>query len=265
MYIKEIDNSLLYFPIRLWKEFKMASKMLPKTEQNFIRFVKICQDVLKLPLVDILASEIQPVDLYIKISRSCVLLTGKNKLCPKQQKICFCLPPSIPNYNEFDVTLLYKLIRELCPSVKPTKGWGKKPFDTDTLIGDDIERLISCRNNLYEGSSEISDSDFQSTLKMLKSVFQRIQMYMTRRGYNVNYEEKMANIIQLDLGNKTIGKYKIAYLLEYTIDRWNQTNEKGMLYISPTMCVTEYLDVYMYRYIQHYLVRIFLVLECFVL
>lgn len=202
----------------------MASKVLPKTEQNFIRFVKVCLDVLKLPLVDLLKSEIHSANLYNNIQKhSCSLLNGKNKLDSNQQSICFLKPPAIPDYMQFDVTLLYKLLRNLCPSLEPTKGWGKDPVDTDTQIGDDIERLRSFRNNYCHGvSSEISEYDFEVIWKKLKSVFQRIQNHMASKGYNANYEEKMVNIKQLDLGDETIDKYKIAYLLECTVDRLKQ-------------------------------------------
>lgn len=207
----------------------MASPVLTKREQNFIRFVKICQDVLKLPLVDILASEIQPADLCNKIKVSGLLLNGKNKLASMQLKICYLSPPAIPDYSNFDVTLLYKLIRNLCPSLEPTQGWGEDPADTDIQIGDDIERLRIFRNNIVRhSSSEISDSDFEIFLKELKSVLQRIQNHMTSKGYNVNYEEKMTNIKQLDLGDDTLNKYKIEDILEYTLDRLEQADDKGM-------------------------------------
>lgn len=207
----------------------MASPVLSKVEQNFIRFVKMRTDVLKLPLVDILASEIQPADLYNKIQHSCSLLNGINKLDPRQRSICFLRPTAIPDYKQFDVTLLYKLIRNLCSSLKPTKGWGKYPEDADIQIGDDIERIRIFRNsNIHEGSSEISDSEFETIWKKLKSVLQRIQNYMTIKGYNVNYEEKMFNIKQLDLGDEPIQKYKIEYLLECALDRLNPADGIGM-------------------------------------
>lgn len=207
----------------------MASPVLPKGEQNFIRFVKICLDVLKQPLADILASEIQPADLYNKIKNSGSLLNGKNKLAAIQLKICFLLPPAIPDYTNFDVTLLYKLIRNLCPSLEPTNGWGKDPVDADIQIGDDIERLRLFRNNnVHNDSSEITDIDFEIILKKLKSVFQRIQNHMTSKGYKVNYEEKMTIIKHLDLGDEPIHKYKIEYLLEYTIDSLKQADDRGM-------------------------------------
>lgn len=207
----------------------MASPVLTKREQNFIRVVKICQDVLKLPLVDILASEIQPADLCNKIKVSGLLLNGKNKLASMQLKICYLSPPAIPDYSNFDVTLLYTLIRNLCPSLEPTQGWGKDPADTDIQIGDDIERLRIFRNNIVRhSSSEISDSDFEIFLKELRSVLQRIQNHMTSKGYNVNYEEKMTNIKQLDLGDDTLNKCKIGYIVEHTLDRLKQADDKGM-------------------------------------
>lgn len=209
----------------------MASKVLPKTEQNFIRFVKVCLDVLKLPLVDILGSEIQPADLYNKIQQhSCSLLNGKNKLDSNQRSICFLQPPAIPDYNKFDVNLLYKLIRNLCPSLEPTKGWGKDPVDTDTHIGDDIERLRLFRYNcVCSMFSAISDNDFEIICKKLMSVFQRTQSHMASKGYSANYEEKMVNIKQLDLGDETIDIYKnIAHFLECTNYRFNQIDKKGM-------------------------------------
>lgn len=208
----------------------MASPILTKGEQNVIRFIKICLDVLKLPLADILASEIQPIYLYYKIQKhSCSLLNGRNKLNPIQLKICFLPPPAIPDYNKFDVSLLYKLTRNLCPSLAPTTGWGKDPVDTDTQIGDDIERLRLFRNNnFHESSSAISDNDFEKMWNNLKSVIQRVQSYMASKGVKANYEDKLINIKQVDLGNETIDVYKMSSLLERALDRFEQLDERGM-------------------------------------
>lgn len=203
----------------------MASPVLTKREQNFIRSLNICQDVLKLPLVDILASEIQPADLCNKIKVSGLLLNGENKLASMQLKICYLSPPAIPDYNNFDVTLLYKLIRNLCPSLEPTKGWGKDPADRDIQIGDDIERLILWRNNyVLHSSSGISDSYFKIILKELKSLLQRIQSHMTSKGYNVNYEKKMTNFKQLELRVEPLNKFD--HFFEHEL--LNQADDKGM-------------------------------------
>lgn len=118
----------------------MASLYPSKTEHNFICFAKTCVEFIKLPLRDILINQIKPEELYKEIKLCDTLLTGKRKLGPNQHKMCF-FPPILPDYNKFDVTLLYTLIRNLCPSVKPTQGWGVEPKAKDTKIGDDIERL----------------------------------------------------------------------------------------------------------------------------
>lgn len=51
---------------------------------------------------------------------------------------------------------------------------------------------------------------------------------MKSKGYNVNYEEKMTNIKQLDLGDEPLHKYKIEHILEYTLDSLKQAIDKGM-------------------------------------
>lgn len=205
--------------------------ILTKEKQNCIRISKICSDFFKQPLADILASEIQPVDLYNKIQHSCILSIGKEGLSSTQMTICFLSPPAIPDYSNFDVTLLYTLIRNLCPSLEPTKGWGKDPVDTDTEIGDDIERVRFFRGKIplvHSVSSNISDNDFEMILEELKSILQRIQNHMISKGYNVNYEEKMTNIKQLDLGDESLYNYMIDELMEYHLDSLKQPDDKGM-------------------------------------
>lgn len=153
----------------------MATNDLSKAGHNFTCFAKVCVDLMKLPLIDVLKFFIKPQDLHTNIQNSS-LTTGKNKLRQDQLKICFIPPPGKPNYNDFDVTLLYTLTRNLCPLLTPTQGWGIEPRTTDTLIGDDIERLRLFRNNYYghADSTEISDVEFEDLWKDVKSTIRRI-------------------------------------------------------------------------------------------
>lgn len=211
-------------------------KRLPKEELNFLRFVKICIDVIKLPLIDILTSEIQPMHLYTKLQSSCLLTNGKSKLEQHQLKMCFLLPPSLPDYSKFDVTLLYTLIRNLCPSLKPTQGWGKKPQNANTMIGDDIERLRLFRNNCMHDSTPIADSKFEDLWKSLKAVILRVQNYMTFKGFYPNYAEKLTDIKQLDLGDETIEELKKTYMFERL---YHEIKEQGMFLIKRNVCITK--------------------------
>lgn len=63
-------------------------------------------DVIKLPLVDILALYVQPADLYKNIEGTS-LIAGKNKLQSDQLEVCFILLPDLPDYNKFDFTCTY--------------------------------------------------------------------------------------------------------------------------------------------------------------
>lgn len=119
----------------------MAFSPASNDQRNFECITVTSVDFIKLPLKDILESHIKPVDLFKGINSCPTLLSGKYKLRQDQLKLCFLQPPAIPDYSKFDVTLLYTLIRNLCPSLKPTKGWGKDPDDADIQIGDDTMHM----------------------------------------------------------------------------------------------------------------------------
>lgn len=171
----------------------MASSCPSQDQQNFECVTIASVDFIKLPLKDILESRIQPVDLFKEINSCPALLSHKHKLGQDQLNLCFLQPPAEPDYRKFDVTLLYTLIRNLCPSLKPTKGWGTQPDDADIQIGDDIERLRLFRNNYYghASSAAISDFDFAKIWKDLKSVINRVQ---STTKCSVDYEDELIKI-----------------------------------------------------------------------
>lgn len=205
----------------------MACSNLSKDEHNFTCFAKACVELMTLPLVDILFGLIKPIDLHNEISKSS-LLTGKTKLQKGQIGICFIAPPNLPNYNKFDVTLLYTLIRNLCPSLRPTQGWGKQPKHTDTKIGDDIERLRGFRNTnfAHANSTAMPDIEFEVLWKKLKSVIQRIQTF-TKAWSSTNYEQKLTEIESCRYGYEDREKYKL--LLEATLYTSKQLDDIGKL------------------------------------
>lgn len=164
-------------------------------KHNFNCVLKASLELINLPLIDILANHVKEVDLFNKINCCSTLVSGRYRLRTDQLKICHVQPPAIPDYSQFDVTLLYTLIRNLCPSLKPTQGWGKEPKNTDTQLGDDIERLRLFRNNwcAHVVSKGISNAEFKILWKNLKSVINRIQSN-GQTVCSVNYEEELIAI-----------------------------------------------------------------------
>ncbi|XP_052708658.1 uncharacterized protein LOC128183596 [Crassostrea angulata] len=215
----------------------MASKTLSKDQQNFMWISIACVDLIKLPLKDILDNQIKPADLFNRINSS--LTKRKDYLRKEQENICFIPPPGQPDYNDFDVTLLYTLIRNLCSvslnlaSLNPTRGWGKVPSSSHMRLGDDIERLRLMRNVFaHANSAGIPDAKFQVHWNELKSVIQRIQTFMNSMGSNVNYEQKLADIERTDFGFGDLQKYKL--FLEATLNQLKEERIKDEPEISIT-------------------------------
>lgn len=205
----------------------MAFSSPSNDQRNFECVTVASVDFIKLPLRGILESLIQPVDLFKGINSCSALLSGKFKLRQDQLKLCFIQPPAEPDYSKLDVTLLYTLIRNLCPSLKPTKGWGKDPDDADIQIGDDIERLRLFRNNYHAhaDSASISDAEFKEIWKNLKSVVHRLQKYMYNTGRNVNYERQLTEIESFKITQDHLDSCKL--ILQALMNIQNQTDLKG--------------------------------------
>lgn len=173
----------------------MTTPCSTATNHNFNIVIKASLELINLPLIDILANHVKDVDLFNRINSCQTLLSGRNQLRTDQRRICFLSPPAKPDYKQFDVTLLYKLIRNLCPSLRPTQGWGNEPQPTNTQLGDDIERLRLFRNNYYAHavSNTIPDTEFETLWKDLKSVIRRIQSN-SQTACSVNYEQELIAI-----------------------------------------------------------------------
>lgn len=171
----------------------MSVSGLSDYRRNFHCVTVASVDLITPVLKDILTRHIKPVNLYIQI-KPCLKNLNLRK---EQQAICFIPPASgVPDYNKFDVSLLYTLIRNLCHLPCPAQGWGnpKWPKATDTQISDDIERLRLSRNTYYAHriSAKISDNEFKDIWGNLTSAINRIQS-----GYNIDYKDELIRIQQI--------------------------------------------------------------------
>ena len=77
-----------------------------------------------------------------------------------------CLYPSPGVYgksSDFDVTLLFKLLRTICNLTPPATGWDALPTSTDHSLAADLARIKYYRNSVYghvNGKMEITDDEF---------------------------------------------------------------------------------------------------------
>lgn len=184
----------------------MTSETLSPTQLNFARFSILCVDIITLPLKDILDKSVKPADLDNRIKACQPLLTGISKLNPDQKKKCCFNSSNTPDYSAFDITLLYKLIRYLCPSLEPPNKWGTKPTVNDVSIGDDIERIRELRNKRFAHAEcgKISDDDFMELWSDAKRIIKRCQDFTTRLGCNTDYNQM---IVDLQKRTLTVDEY----------------------------------------------------------
>lgn len=163
---------------------------LPNKQLNFTKVVIACTNIIKLPLIDILKANINPSQLSSLLERK----SGTFRLTQGELKQC-SVP--LPDYNTFDVTLLYKLIRHNCTSLKPKQGWGEKPNDDDVTLADDIERIRLFKNEqlAHVDSAEISNMQFELISKDIMLVMRRMDSALQEFECNTNYEEKITKLL----------------------------------------------------------------------
>ena len=77
-----------------------------------------------------------------------------------------CLYPSPGMYGkstDFDITLLFRLLRTICGLAPPVTGWDALPASTDDSLEADLTRIKYYRNSIYghvTENMEISDDEF---------------------------------------------------------------------------------------------------------
>ncbi|CAB4027526.1 E3 ubiquitin- ligase DZIP3, partial [Paramuricea clavata] len=69
-----------------------------------------------------------------------------------------------PDSNNFDITLLTILLRNICGLTSPAAGWSVMPVASDTSISADILRIKICRNEVYGHipTAQYDDTTFET-------------------------------------------------------------------------------------------------------
>lgn len=188
---------------------KMTPTKLSVEQMNFAYVAIACVDVIKLPLIDILHSNIDPENLLSAIQQCTALMTGHYQLDPDQKAKCgFTSPnqsPKTPDYSEFDVTLVSTLIQNLCPKLQPLSR------QQSTQLWKEIENIRRIKNRFLSHASigKLDEPTFNDTLTSMKNVMNKIQMLTTKMKYRTNYTTPLD-----DLKKMTVDAKKYESLIE---------------------------------------------------
>ncbi|XP_078355782.1 uncharacterized protein LOC144640546 [Oculina patagonica] len=91
-----------------------------------------------------------------------------------------CLYPAPGVYGkstDFDVTLLFRLLRTICNLIPPATGWDTLPANTDHSLAADLARIKFYRNSVYGHVSqkmEIKDDEFPQLWQEISDALIRI-------------------------------------------------------------------------------------------
>ena len=97
-----------------------------------------------------------------------------------------CLYPSPGVYgksSEFDVTLLFKLLRAICNLTPPVTGWDALPPSTDHSLTADLARIKYYRNSVYghvNQNMEITDDEFPLLWREISETLVRVAGHISR-------------------------------------------------------------------------------------
>ena len=78
--------------------------------------------------------------------------------------------------TDFDISLLCKLLREICNLPSPITGWDTLPYSTNHSLEADLVRIRIYRNEIYghNHSMEITDADFKKLWEKISEALLRI-------------------------------------------------------------------------------------------
>ena len=85
-------------------------------------------------------------------------------------------PGTYGKSTDFDISLLCKLLREICSLTPPPTGWKDLPNITDHSLGADLARIRIYRNKIYgyNHTMEVTDADFMKLWIEISEAFLRI-------------------------------------------------------------------------------------------
>lgn len=129
-----------------------------------------CTDTLR----DILTKHVNPQDLRKKFN---ILVAQEKKLqISKEQKQLV----DGGKYSDFDITLLYLLLRNISGVPPHRNCWGNHPNPRDRSVSANIERIREFRNKYlgHTTKSFLLDSDFEQIWKEIFQIVLELEQYL---------------------------------------------------------------------------------------
>lgn len=157
---------------------------------NLARIARIilgpCTDVLR----DVLRKKFSPIALSHNV-KTFIANHPKNKKPPinkSQERLVYG-----GNYSDFDITLLYILLRNVCSISPHINQWGNDPDPGDRSVSANIERIRLIRNEYYGHATDffISVAKFEQKWKKVFQIVKDLESYL---GTETDYQNALTEL-----------------------------------------------------------------------
>ena len=173
-----------HFCINLFSDLALCIKAaMDQSKANFYRLSRLLVDKGGDALRAVLHAAHPPSTLaaVLNAQKSALHKIRHSVITDQQWNLLFPTSGAAPVSNNFDITLLTILLRNICVLPKPATGWNKMPPTKDTSTSDDIVRIKMFRNDVYAhiASAQLDDATFEK-------LWQEISQPLTRLGIPQN-------------------------------------------------------------------------------
>ena len=112
---------------------------------------------------------------FLKVKEPDIKKLIQRKIINKSQKDKLYPPVGPPSSKNFDISLLYTLLRNVCGLPVPAAGWGTKPAPTDRSVEGAVEMIHWYRNKYgHPLTVEVDESSFASSWKEISEAMEQL-------------------------------------------------------------------------------------------
>ena len=161
--------------------------------------VTVCSDALR----DILVAQVPAAytDIYKALLGNRAVIAAMKQIGREQFQMIFPDPTFryTGTVDQFDITLLYALIRNISSCPAPATGWGRPPTDQprDTSLSASVERIRLIRNKVsgHSVDGKLEDQAYEDYMGGISQILDDIEVVLGDQGYKDALEERRKQII----------------------------------------------------------------------
>ncbi|KAK3602669.1 hypothetical protein CHS0354_024991 [Potamilus streckersoni] len=211
----QYDLSLTCQPSQMWLADEVHHPDAPITPEHMnharlcVALVTVCGNALK----DILLTKVPAPhnDIYQALLAKQADLTTKRQVRPghwqnallNQDQIQLVFPreqdQKTGTVDQFHLSLLYTLIRNVSTVTAPLTGWGNDPQPSDISLGASVERIHSYRNHIsgHFPDGRLSQQDFEDYWNKFRAVLEDIEKALGTQAYRAQLEKQTRQVLSV--------------------------------------------------------------------